>query len=94
MHVTQATLDYIVKRAKDFGAKKVILFGSALNDPEHAHDLDIACDIEGWNIFLFAGLIEEELKMLIDVIPLTPSNPFVEHISKRGRVLYDERMAS
>lgn len=91
MKVTQETLDYIVKRAKDFGAKKVILFGSALEDPEHARDIDIACDIEGWDIFAFAGRVEQELRILIDVVPLTPTNRFVEYITKYGKVLYDTR---
>jgi uncharacterized protein len=94
MQITPSTLERIVACAREYGAKKVILFGSALDDPEHARDIDIACDIHGWNIFAFAGRIEEELRLLIDVVPLTPSNPIIEYISKHGKILYDERTAS
>lgn len=94
MKVTQELLDRIIERAKEFDATKIILFGSALETPENAHDIDIACDIPGGDIFLFAGLIEEEMRISIDVIPLTPSNPFVRHISKYGKVLYDRSKAS
>jgi hypothetical protein len=87
--VTKELLDRIVKRAKDFKARKVILFGSALETPEDAHDIDIACDIPGMDIFRFAGAVEEEMKIPIDVIPLTPVNPFIEYITEFGEVIYD-----
>jgi len=93
MVVTKELLDGIIKRAKDFKAKKVILFGSAFETPENAHDVDIACDIPGMEIFRFAGVVEEELKISIDVIPLTPMNPFIEYITEFGKVLYDAAAA-
>ena len=89
MIVTQDILDRIVERAKEFHATKIILFGSALHAPLNARDIDLACDISGLDIFLFAGLAEEEFRVPIDVIPLTPASPFTEYISAHGRVLYD-----
>jgi predicted nucleotidyltransferase len=94
MVVTKELLEEIIKRAKGFKAKKVILFGSALETPENAHDIDIACDIPGMEIFRFAGVVEEELKIRIDVIPLTPTNPFIEYITEFGAVLYDAAATS
>ncbi len=89
MRVTQHHLDTIVKWAKHYGAHKVILFGSALETPEEANDIDIACDIPGWEIWGFAAKIEEELRVPIDVVPLAPPNRFIELVEKRGKVLYE-----
>jgi hypothetical protein len=89
MRVTQHHLDTIVKWAKHYGARKVILFGSALETPDDANDIDIACDMKGLGIFAFAGKIEEELHVPIDVVPLTPRNYFVELVEERGKVLYE-----
>ena len=89
MRVTQHHLDTIVKWAKHYGAHKVILFGSALETPEEANDIDIACDINGLGMFAFAGKIEEELLVPIDVVPLLPRNYFIELVEKRGKVLYE-----
>lgn len=38
--------------AKDYGATRLILFGSALESPESARDLDLACDgVSGWKLY-------------------------------------------
>jgi predicted nucleotidyltransferase len=44
MAVSQAQIDKIVSLAKAYGATRVILFGSSLESPQKANDLDIACD--------------------------------------------------
>jgi predicted nucleotidyltransferase len=89
MRVTQHHLDTIVKWAKHYGARKVILFGSALETPDDANDIDIACDIQDWEIWGFAAKIEEELRVPIDVVPLIPTNRFIEYIGSKGKILYE-----
>ncbi|MEW5803104.1 MAG: nucleotidyltransferase domain-containing protein [bacterium] len=75
--------------AKKYGASKLILFGSALDEPEKARDLDLACDgIDGWKIFEFGASLEEELHISVDVVPLSPPTRFTRYIEKKGEILY------
>jgi predicted nucleotidyltransferase len=86
MVVTSQHLDHITRRAKDFGATQVILFGSALTNPEDARDIDIATDVPLRDIDLFAGLLEHELHCLIDAVPLQHSeHPFIQYIIRKGK---------
>jgi len=89
MGITQAQLAKCVVIAKKYGVKKLLLFGSALQEPEKANDLDLACEgIPGWKIFEFGAVVEEELHIPVDIIPLRPETDFTRHIEKRGKVLY------
>ncbi len=74
--------------AKVYGAKRLILFGSAVTNPEKARDIDLACEgIEGWKIFEFGAALEDEFHMPIDVVPLTPPTRFTKYINAKGTVL-------
>ena len=56
MGLTQAQIDRIISLAKSYGANRLILFGSAVKDPEKARDIDLACDgVQGWKLFELAG---------------------------------------
>jgi len=66
----------------------LILFGSAATNPEQAKDIDLACDgVAGWKLFKLGARLEEELKMPLDLIPLSPPNRFTRIIERRGTVL-------
>ena len=81
-------IDKIVQMAKTYGATRLILFGSAMDAPQTARDIDIACDgIPGWRLFELAAKIEDELDIPLDMIPLTPASRFTQNIEKRGKVL-------
>lgn len=81
-------IDKIVQLAKTYGATRLILFGSAMDTPQTARDIDIACDgIPGWKLFELAARIEDELHIPLDMIPLTPASRFTQNIEKRGKVL-------
>lgn len=89
MGVSQDQIEQCIALAKEYGVKKLILFGSALEEPEKARDLDLACDgLEGWKIFEFGAWLEEELHMLVDVVPLSPPTHFTRYIERKGKVLY------
>jgi predicted nucleotidyltransferase len=46
--------------AQEFGVKKLVLFGSALNSFEEARDIDFACEgINNKNFFRFGAKLEE-----------------------------------
>jgi predicted nucleotidyltransferase len=74
--------------AKSYGATRLILFGSILDSPKKAKDLDLACDgVNGWKLYELASRLEEELQILLDIVPLTPSTRFTRLIEARGKVL-------
>jgi predicted nucleotidyltransferase len=89
MAVTQAQIDEAVRLAKEYGATRVILFGSAVDRPEEARDLDIAVDgLGGWEFFGYAADLEETLRIPVDVIPLSPESDFVKYITRKGRLVH------
>ena len=88
MAIRQELYERIKEMAQSYGATRVILFGSAVENPESARDIDIACDgIEGWKLYELAARLEDELQTPFDVVPLSPPNRFTELVEKRGRVL-------
>ena len=88
MTIQQEQLDRAIEIAETFGATRLILFGSAATNPEQAKDIDLACDgVAGWKLFELGARLEEELKMPLDLVPLSPPNRFTRIIERRGRVL-------
>ncbi|MBK6430580.1 DNA polymerase III subunit beta [Candidatus Amarolinea dominans] len=88
MAVNQAHLDRAVALAKAYGATRLILFGSALLKPQQARDLDLACDgVTGWKLYELGARLEEELRIPLDLVPLTPATPFTRLVERRGKIL-------
>ena len=88
MAVRQEQLDRAVSLAKAYGATRLILFGSAATAPEQARDLDLACDgVAGWKFYELGARLEEELRIPLDIVPLSPSTRFTRLIERRGKVL-------
>ncbi|MFH0926516.1 MAG: DNA polymerase III subunit beta [bacterium] len=88
MKITLKITNQIIDLAKKYGAKRLILFGSAAEKPDQARDIDLACDgIEGWRLFEFGAQLEEALHILVDVVPLNPATPFTRYIEGKGKVL-------
>ncbi len=88
MEIQQTQLEKAVSLAKAYGATRLILFGSALETPTQAHDLDLACDgVPGWKLYQLGARLEEELHVPLDIVPLTPANRFTQRIEARGKVL-------
>jgi predicted nucleotidyltransferase len=88
MSVTQNQIDRAVAVARRYGARRVFLFGSALDDPENARDLDLAVEgVEGWDFFRMSAEMEREADVLLDVIPLDRDDWFTRRVRERGRAL-------
>jgi predicted nucleotidyltransferase len=84
------SIDQCVDIAKAFGVTKLILFGSALESPETAVDVDVACEgLSGWDLFRFGARLEEALGTRVDVVPLRSDDRFSQYVAQRGRVLYE-----
>lgn len=92
MGITRRQLDRCVQIAKEFGVKKLILFGSAAESPGTARDIDLACEgVHGWRIFELGGRMEEAVRVNVDLIPLSPATRFSRHVAARGRVIYERK---
>lgn len=90
MAVTRDQIDRAVAVARRYGAQRVLLFGSALTDPESARDLDLAVEgVEGWDFYGMAAEMEREAKVLLDVIDLDSDTWFTRRIRDRGLPLYE-----
>lgn len=89
MPLTTVDLQRAVEIARDFGATKLILFGSFLEDPATARDLDLAVDgVPGWKFFELAARLEEALHVPLDLIPLSADTPLTRRVEAQGEVLY------
>lgn len=88
MAFSQKQFDYISSLARSYGVTRLILFGSAQENPETARDIDLACDgVSGWKLYELAARLEEEIHAPLDLVPLTPPNRFTQMIERRGRRL-------
>ncbi len=88
MAIGQMQIDRIITLAKAYGATRLILFGSAVEMPDKARDIDLACDgVQGWKLYEFAARLEEELQTNLDIVPLNPPSRFTKFIEMRGKVL-------
>jgi predicted nucleotidyltransferase len=84
----ESQLGHVIDLAKEFGATRLILFGSAADNLSSARDIDLACDgVTGWAFYELGALLEEALQKPLDLVPLTPSNRFTQFIEQGGKVL-------
>ena len=88
MTIDQPQLQKIISLPKAYGAVRLILFGSSVETPENARDIDLACDgVPGWKLYELAARLEEELHAPLDIGPLSPSSRFTRLVERRGKVL-------
>jgi len=88
MAFSKQHFDRVAALAREYGATRLILFGSAVDHPETARDLDFACDgVPGWKLYELAARLENELNVPLDLIPLQPPSRFTQHIERQGREL-------
>ena len=89
--LTPETLEFLRKTAKEFGVKKMMLFGSCLRKPEdEAHDIDLAIDGISGDFYRFGGKLMMELNKLVDVIDLSDKAPINIIICDEGVVIYEK----
>lgn len=90
MPVTKDQLQAIIEISMEFGARKVLLFGGALNNPSTAKDIDIGVlGVPSDKFLLFAGTIENRIRKNVDVVPLEIDSDFVRHVKSKGKYIYE-----
>ncbi len=88
MAMNNEQLEIVKKMVIEYGASRLILFGSMLDNPTEARDIDLACDgVSGWKLFELAARLEEALHTPLDLVPLTPASRFTRLIEERGQRL-------
>jgi predicted nucleotidyltransferase len=76
--------------ARRFGATKLVLFGSAVDDPENAHDIDLLCEgVDDVEFFRMGAEMENETLAVVDIVPIPPVTRFTEYNIARGKVLHE-----
>ena len=81
----------IIRISKEYGVKRVWLFGSRLEpEPETApNDMDLAVEgLPKGEFINFYVALEKALPMEIDLVPLDENPPISVIVRKRGRVIY------
>jgi|GEM_PF-946491 len=92
MREVETVLRNAVIIAKEFGAQRLLLFGSAVENPGAARDLDLACaGVPGWKLFEVSSVLEETLRVPLDLVPLDPPTPFTRLIEKQPACSCDSR---
>ena len=87
--MSENILNIIRKKAKEFKAKKVYLFGSSATS-EDFRDIDIATEgIKGTDLLLFAGEIENEIFLNVDVVDIEVNNELNEIIKPDLKLIYE-----
>lgn len=82
-------LQIIQDCAKTYGVQEIILFGSALRDPQSANDIDLGVSgIAPQKFFAFYGDLLMKLGKPVDLVDLSESSKFTDLILKRGKKIY------
>lgn len=90
------SLERAIAIARQHGATRLVLFGSALDAHTSTQDLDLAVEgIPGWAFFGLVADLEAQLPVSVDVIPLDQvrENWFTASIRERGRVIFERDAA-
>jgi len=92
MKLSDSILHTATTILRRFGARRIVLFGSAADSPETARDLDLAVEGLPAHRLLDACLaLERELRVPFDLVRLERRDGFAELVVGAGRVLYDDR---
>jgi predicted nucleotidyltransferase len=87
--VPEARIKRAVDALKELGARRVLLFGSFLRDPEKARDIDLAVEGIPLNRILEADvLLQETLGVPADLVSREENPSLFDIVARRGKVLY------
>ena len=83
----------ISRVAKEFGAKRIWVFGSALKENKY-NDIDLAVEgIPDESFFKFYGRLGMALKKNIDLFDIAEDIPFLKTVRRTGKVIYAKQSA-
>ena len=81
----------IISIAKKYKAKRVFLFGSMLDQPETARDIDLGVEgVLGVAFFRMMAEFSLGLPKSVDVIDMDVTNSFTMLVKRDGKVVYEQ----
>lgn len=89
MILNKEKIHQLCEIAQQNGVRELVLFGSALSDPENAKDVDLA--VEGApqeRYFEFWAKLSDTLKTEVDLIDLSRKTKFTDLVRKYGKRIY------
>ena len=88
--ITEKDKKIIRQISKKYRVKRVLLFGSSLDQKKSSNDIDIAVDgVSPKDFFKYYGDLLLQLSKPVDVIDLSVSSKFIKLIKQEGKILYD-----
>jgi predicted nucleotidyltransferase len=92
--VLEKDLQKIVSISKKYGAEKVFLFGSCVDDVKHAKDIDIAVKgIEPRKFFEYFGKVSFAINDEVDIVDLDDlKGYFFKKVVTEGKLLYERQI--
>ncbi|MBM4050503.1 MAG: hypothetical protein FJ279_35865 [Planctomycetes bacterium] len=92
MSISEEKLQLAVRALRELGAKRILLFGSFVESPEGARDIDLAVEGIPLNRLLDADVaICDILQAPLDLVSREEAPDFFEIIKDYGKLLYEER---
>jgi uncharacterized protein len=89
--ITEEEKGIIKKLSEKYQVKKVLLFGSCLDNAKNNRDIDIAIEgINADNFFEYYGDLLLNLTKPVDVVDMSGSSKFIELIKQEGELLYEQ----
>lgn len=89
MQLKDEEKDKIIEIAKGYGAKKIWLFGSALESSPEPNDIDIAVEgIPPEKFFDLYAALDMQITSDIDLVDMDSNPPISVIIRKKGSVIY------
>jgi predicted nucleotidyltransferase len=87
--ISQTQIDACVAVAKRYGATRVLLFGSAKDDPANARDIDLVCEGVADRSFVRMGAeMDRAAGVPVDVVDAADDTPFSRYVAGKGRLLH------
>jgi predicted nucleotidyltransferase len=87
--ITEKDKTIIQELSKKYHAKRVLLFGSGLDQKRKSNDIDIAVEgIPHKDFFKYYGDLLLQLSKPVDIIDLDGSSKFIDLIKQEGKLLY------
>ena len=90
MSITNDEIERGVKILRDLGARRVLLFGSAMTSPATARDVDFACEgIQPECFFRALDTLIASLGRDVDLVDLTRNDRRARFIRAHAKVMYE-----
>jgi predicted nucleotidyltransferase len=92
MPLSKKEKDIIIRIGKEYGVKRLWLFGSMLapNPEFEPNDIDLA--VEGLppeQFYHFYGKLFQELPKLVDLVDMADDLPIVDDVKETGVIIFD-----